>query len=279
MPILVAGPARIPTSSPGFWSTLPARATQTRALMVAVRDSRGSSPSELCVWLASSTAPRSSRPQWRKIGQSGLAVGAVSGPPFYRASPPPTPRHPRTSLVCRGDQLDVRPIHGQTADKGSDNSSLKSCILIDAGPRGPLPPCLFQGPRCGWMSCRHAGLHSGPRSGDGVIDMTAPPCQARPSSRTRGAGRKVGHMCLVPCHEVSNLRPMGFVASFGSEQNSALAFSVSTPPSPVGEGPSARPHGHFVPLRGKASWGLAEAALCGQAESRAGSGRGWAVAR
>lgn len=69
---------------------------------------------------------------------------------------PPPPRHPRTSPVCRGDQLDVRPIHGQTADKGSDNSSLKSCILIDAGPRGPLPPCLFQGPRCGWMSCRHA---------------------------------------------------------------------------------------------------------------------------
>lgn len=145
MPILVAGPARIPTSSPGFWSTLPARATQTRALMVAVRDSRGSSPSELCVWLASSTAPRSSRPQWRKIGQSGLAVGAVSGPPFYRASPPP-PRHPRTSPVCRGDQLDVRPIHGQTADKGSDNSSLKSCILIDAGPRGPLPPAFSRGP-------------------------------------------------------------------------------------------------------------------------------------
>lgn len=26
-------------------------------------------------------------------------------------------------------------------------------------------------------------------------------------------------MCLVPCHEVSHLRPMGFVASFGLEQN------------------------------------------------------------
>lgn len=142
---------------------------------------------------------------------------------------------------------------------------------MDAGPRGPPPPCVFQGPRCGWMSCRHAGLCSGPRSGDGVIDMTAPPCRAHPSSRTRGAGRKVGHMCLVPCHEVSNLRPMGFVASFGSEQNSALALSVGTPPSPSGRGticliatarpPPARPHSHSVLFRGKGSGGLAEAAL------------------
>lgn len=34
-------------------------------------------------------------------------------------------------------------------------------------------------------------------------------------------------MCLVPCHEVSNLRPMGFVASFGLEQNTTLIFSFS----------------------------------------------------
>lgn len=160
----------------------------------------------------------------------GFTIGAVSGPSFCRASP----RSPRTSPMCRGDQLRARPVHGQTADKGSDNSSLKSRVLIDSGPRGPPAPRLFQGPRCGWMSCRHTGSCGGPRSGDGVIDMTAPPCQAHPSSRTRGAGRKVGHMCLVPCHEVSNLRPMGFVASFGSEQNTAPAFSVSTPPSPSG---------------------------------------------
>lgn len=44
---------------------------------------------------------------------------------------------------CRGDQLRARPIHGQTADKGSDNSRLKSCVLIDAGPRGPPRPPAF----------------------------------------------------------------------------------------------------------------------------------------
>lgn len=73
------------------------------------------------------------------------------------------------------------------------------------------------------MSCRH--LCGGPCLGEGLIEMTAHPCQAHPSNRTRGVGQKVGHMCLLPCHEVSNLRPMGFVASFGLEQNTTLIFS------------------------------------------------------
>lgn len=91
-------------------------------------------------------------------------------------------------------------------------------------------------------------------------------------------------MCLVPCHEVSNLRPMGFVASSGLEQNTTLIFSLSVS-SPL-NGRVTICHSHIPRpelqrfVRGKAAWAApARRTGWGQGEGQAGTGAGRVCAR
>lgn len=91
----------------------------------------------------------------------------------------------------------------QTADSGSDRSGPRSRLSV-TGATHAFPP----------EGRRRADVCAGPCWGQESLKRQHIPA-GRTLRRKEGAGRKVGHMCPVPCHEVSNLRPMGFVASFG----------------------------------------------------------------